>query len=148
VAIHVLTSVLDTYVHIGWSAIVIPFTSPYSRFWVGVGAVALDLMMAVFVSSFLRNWIKPATWRAIHWLAYGSWPVALAHTFGMGTDAGEHWVIALGACCVLFVGLALLWRLRSAAKHTAAVTAASAEAAPATRLALTTTSRSTRRAHP
>lgn len=28
-AIHVLTSVLDTYVHIGWVAIVVPFTSPY-----------------------------------------------------------------------------------------------------------------------
>ncbi|HXN62561.1 MAG TPA: hypothetical protein VN886_19105, partial [Acidimicrobiales bacterium] len=37
-ALHVLTSVLDTYVHIGWAAIVIPFTSEYSRFWVGVGA--------------------------------------------------------------------------------------------------------------
>jgi succinate dehydrogenase hydrophobic anchor subunit len=54
VAIHVLTSVLDTYVHIGWLAIVVPFISPYSPFWVGVGAVALDLMIAVFVSSLLR----------------------------------------------------------------------------------------------
>ena len=33
--IHVLTSILDTYVHIGWIAVVVPFTSPYSRFWVG-----------------------------------------------------------------------------------------------------------------
>src|SRR5580704_573898 len=39
VAIHVLTSVLDTYVQIGWLAIVVPFVSPYSPFWVGVGAV-------------------------------------------------------------------------------------------------------------
>ena len=112
-AIHVLTSILDTYVHIGWFAIVVPFTSPYSRFWVGLGTIALDLMVAVFVSSLLRAHLKPGTWRGIHWLAYASWPIALAHTFGLGTDSREHWVIALGALCVLSVGLALVWRLRA-----------------------------------
>lgn len=55
VAIHVLTSILDTFVHIGWLAIIVPFASPYSRFWVGMGTVALDLMVAVFVSSLLRS---------------------------------------------------------------------------------------------
>jgi sulfoxide reductase heme-binding subunit YedZ len=58
----VLTSILDTYVHIGWFAIVVPFTSPYSRFWVGLGTVALDLMVAVFVSSLLRAHLTPGTW--------------------------------------------------------------------------------------
>jgi sulfoxide reductase heme-binding subunit YedZ len=115
--LHVLTSVLDTYVHIGWLAVVVPFTSPYSRFWVGAGTAALDLMLAVFVSSLLRARLRPGTWRAIHWLAYGSWPVALAHAFGMGTDAGEGWVIVTGAICALAVGIALFWRLRLAAKQ-------------------------------
>ena len=96
-AIHVITSLLDTYVHIGWFAIVVPFTSPYSRFWVGLGTVALDLMLTVFASSLLRPRLKPGTWRGIHWLAYASWPIALAHTFGVGTDSREHWVIALGS---------------------------------------------------
>jgi sulfoxide reductase heme-binding subunit YedZ len=114
-AIHVVTSVLDTYVHIGWVAVVVPFASPYSPFWVGLGAVAVDLMIAVFVSSLLRARIRPSTWRSIHWLAYGCWPIALAHTFGLGTDAGEHWVIVLGVLCVLSVLVALLWRTRSTA---------------------------------
>ncbi len=112
-AIHVLTSILDTYVHIGWFAIVVPFASPYSRFWVGLGTIALDLMVAVFVSSLLRARITPGIWRGIHWLAYASWPIALAHTFGMGTDAREQWVIALGALCFVSVGLAGIWRLRA-----------------------------------
>jgi len=146
-AIHVLTSVLDTYVHIGWLAIVVPFTSPYSPFWVGMGAIALDLMIAVFVSSLLRSRIKPGTWRGIHWLAYGSWPVALAHTFGMGTDAGEHWVIALGVVCVLSVGAALIMRWRSVAKHAGALAAARGKTVPATRLVLTSTSRGARHDH-
>ena len=132
-AIHVLTSILDTYVHIGWFAIVVPFTSPYGRFWVALGTIALDLTMAVFVSSLLRARLKPGTWRGIHWLAYGCWPLALAHTFGMGTDSREHWVIALGALCVLSVGLALVWRLRAGAKRRAPVPFETSHVDPLTR---------------
>ena len=53
--IHILTSVVDTYVHIGWIAVVIPFTSSYQRFFVGLGAISLDLLLAVFVSSLVRS---------------------------------------------------------------------------------------------
>jgi sulfoxide reductase heme-binding subunit YedZ len=112
VAVHVLTSVLDTFVNISWVAAVVPFTASYGRVWVGVGAIGLDLMVAVLVSSLLRSRLKPGPWRALHWLAYLCWPVALAHTFGMGTDAGEPWVIAVGAASALSVGAALFWRLR------------------------------------
>ena len=98
--VHVLTSVLDTFVSISWAAVVIPFTSSYGRFWVGVGAISLDLMIAVFVTSLLRARMRPGTWRAVHWLAYLSWPIALTHTFGMGTDSRESWVIVLGVVCV------------------------------------------------
>ena len=125
--IHVLTSVLDTFVSISLASVLVPFTSSYSRFWVGVGTVSLDLMVAVFVSSLLRSRIKPGTWRALHWLAYLSWPVALAHVFGMGTDAGEPWVIFLGLVCVLAVAVALIWRVvatqdQRRARSTAALT--------------------------
>jgi len=117
VGIHVLTSVLDTYVSISWTAIVVPFTSAYGRFWVGVGTVSLDLMLAVTLSSLLRERMKPGTWRGLHWLSYLCWPVALAHTFGMGTDAGEPWVIGLGVACVVSVGAALVWRLHVTARQ-------------------------------
>ncbi|HEX3792977.1 MAG TPA: ferric reductase-like transmembrane domain-containing protein [Acidimicrobiales bacterium] len=129
-ALHILTSVLDTYVHIGYLAIVIPFTSSYSRFWVGVGTVAVDLMAAVFISSLLRAHMKAGTWRGLHWLAYGCWPVALAHTFGMGTDAGEHWVIALGGACIIAVGAALTRRLRATGHRGAALLQTSHRTAP------------------
>jgi len=140
-AIHVLTSILDTYVHIGWAAIVVPFTSPYSRFWVGLGTVAVDLMAAVFISSLLRSRIRPSVWRGIHWLAYGCWPLALAHTFGVGTDAGQAWVIALGVACIVSVLVALSWRLRSTARRAATLSAANTEPNPATRLLVTSSAK-------
>jgi predicted ferric reductase len=143
-AIHILTSILDTYVHIGWASIVVPFTSSYSRFWVGMGTVAVDLMAAVFVSSLLRSRMKAGTWRGIHWLAYGCWPVALAHTFGVGTDAGEPWVMALGAGCTLAVGGALLWRFRVTTARAAVPLAASTETTPVDRVLVTSSTRGAR----
>jgi sulfoxide reductase heme-binding subunit YedZ len=134
--VHVATSVLDTYVHINWIAVIIPFTSNYSRFWVGLGAIALDLMLAVLVSSLLRSHLKPSTWRGIHWMAYASWPVALVHALGVGTDSREPWMIALGALCALSVALAMLAKGRQIRTHTPSPPS---EAAPNRRLVTTST---------
>jgi sulfoxide reductase heme-binding subunit YedZ len=110
-ALHVLTAVLDTYVPVGWAAALVPFASPYRTLWTGLGTVGVDLMVAVAVSSALRQRISARTWRGIHWLAYGSWPVAMAHSLGMGTDASTLWLDTLaGVCCLAVVG-ALGWRI-------------------------------------
>ncbi len=110
-AAHVVTAVMDTFVHIGWAAVVVPFASSYKRFWVAVGAVGLDLLLAVFVTSIVRHRVPARLWRAVHWLAYGSWPVALAHAFGMGTDMGTSWVMYLSVGCIVAVLGAATWRL-------------------------------------
>jgi methionine sulfoxide reductase heme-binding subunit len=110
-ALHVLTAVLDTYVSVGWASAVIPFASPYRPLWTGLGTVGVDLMVAVAVSSALRQRISPRTWRGIHWLAYGSWPVAMAHSLGMGTDATTLWFDTLAGVCTVAVAGALTWRI-------------------------------------
>lgn len=109
--LHVLTAVLDTYVNVGWAAIVVPFASPYRPLWTGLGTVSVDLALAVAVSSALRQRIGARTWRGIHWLAYGSWPVAVAHSLGIGTDASKLWMDAIAAVCVLAVSAAVAWRI-------------------------------------
>lgn len=113
-ALHVLTAVMDTYVHVGWLAIVVPFASAYRPFWVALGTVGVDLIVALAVSGALRQRISARTWRAIHWVAYGSWPVAMAHSLGMGTDAGQLWMDALAGICCLGVVSSLVWRIRAA----------------------------------
>ena len=110
-ALHVLTAVVDTYVHVGWASVLVPFVSPYRPLWTGLGTVGVDLLTAVAISSALRQRMSARTWRAIHWLAYGSWPVAMAHSLGMGTDASQLWMDALAAACTLAVGGALAWRV-------------------------------------
>jgi sulfoxide reductase heme-binding subunit YedZ len=109
--IHVLTSVLDTYVHLGWMSIVVPFASSYQPLWTGLGTVALDLMLAVAVSSALRQHLGARTWRVLHWMGPLCWPIAMAHALGEGTDAGTSWMEGLAAVCVLAVLGAAWWRI-------------------------------------
>ena len=110
-AFHVLTALLDTYVNVGWTSLVVPFASPYRPLWTGLGTMGVDLMVAVAVTSALRQRISVRTWRGVHWLAYGSWPVAMAHSLGVGTDASTLWMDGLAAVCTVAVAGALAWRV-------------------------------------
>jgi sulfoxide reductase heme-binding subunit YedZ len=110
-AIHIVTVVLDSYVNIRLIDAVVPFGAGYRPFWVGLGAIALDLMLAVLVTSLLRRRIGYRAWRATHWLAYACWPVALLHGLGAGTDASTPWLQALAAVCAGAVAVAVATRL-------------------------------------
>lgn len=111
-ALHVLTAVIDPYPGIGWRDTVVPFTSSYHPFWLGLGAFALDLVIAVVVTSLLRPRIGYRSWRAIHWVGYACWPVALAHGLGIpGGDGHRGWVLALALGCLAAVVIATGWRL-------------------------------------
>jgi len=110
-ALHVVTTVSDSYAPIGWLSVVVPFTSSYRRLWLGLGTVAVDLLAAVTISSLLRQRINPRTWRALHWLSYASWPLAVVHGLGTGTDPRLRWVIALVVVCVGSVLASIGWRL-------------------------------------
>lgn len=109
-AVHILSSVLDTFVHIPLIAAVVPFVAGYRPFWVGLGAVAFDLLLAVVVSSLLRSRISAASWRAIHWLALVCWPVAVIHAIGSGTDIRFGWLQLVVGLCIASVLAAVGWR--------------------------------------
>ncbi len=110
-AIHVITTLADSYVSVRLVDVIVPFGASYRGFWLGLGALSLDLMLAVILTSLLRRRIGHRVWRMTHWLAYASWPVALAHSLGTGTDAGSGWMLILAGVCVASVGVAVLARL-------------------------------------
>ena len=113
-ALHVGTTLVDSYVSIPVSAAFIPFTSPYKTGWLALGAVALDLLAALLATSLLRDRIGFRAWRRLHWLAYACWPVALAHGLGTGTDRSTIGVFALALTCIAAVAGAVTWRLVTA----------------------------------
>src|SRR5512142_2074226 len=74
-ALHIVTAVIDPFTVLGPIAALVPFASPYRRLWLGLGVVAMDLGLALIVTSLLRARLGQAAWRAVHWLAYAAWPM-------------------------------------------------------------------------
>jgi DMSO/TMAO reductase YedYZ heme-binding membrane subunit len=109
--IHIVTTVLDGYAPITLLDAVVPFASAYRPLWLGLGAVAFDLLIALTVTSVLRRRLGYRTWRAVHWLAYASWPVAVLHGLGTGSDSRQAWALALTFACVAVVAVAVVWRV-------------------------------------
>jgi predicted ferric reductase len=101
--VHILTAVLDTYVSIGLLDAVIPLHSSYRPVWLGLGAIAFDMLLTLIISSLLRARIGRRAWRAVHWLAYACWPIAVLHGIGTGTDVHQVWMLAIDAMCVASV---------------------------------------------
>jgi DMSO/TMAO reductase YedYZ heme-binding membrane subunit len=111
VTAHVLTTVADSYAPIGVKDAILPFLSPYRPVWLGLGTVAFDLLLALVATSLLRARLGLRSWRAVHWLAYVSWPVALVHGLGTGTDGKSSWLLLLTVACTLAVAAAVVLRV-------------------------------------
>jgi sulfoxide reductase heme-binding subunit YedZ len=111
VVVHVLTTLLDGFAPITLLDVFIPFGSTYRPLWLGLGAVAFDLLIAVLITSLLRRRLGYRAWRTTHWLAYASWPVALVHGLGTGSDTRTHWMLVLAAGCVAVMLTAVMLRV-------------------------------------
>jgi len=131
-AIHIVTSVLDGFAPIVLLDGVIPFATPYRPLWMGLGTLAFDLLLAIAITSLVRRRLGYRAWRAIHWLAYASWPVAVLHGLGTGSDVKQWWMLGLTAACIVAVLVAAWTRIaRVSGDH-------SGLRAPATALAVIT----------
>jgi sulfoxide reductase heme-binding subunit YedZ len=125
-AVHITTAVVDSFAPIGWLDAVVPFISTYRPIWLGLGALAVDLLIAITVTSLLRPRLGYPAWRAVHWLTYLCWPVALVHGLGTGTDVRQRWVLLITLLCLAAVLGAVWWRLAGGPPERAGVRAAAA----------------------
>ena len=110
-AIHVGTAVADSYVSIRLVDTVVPFLASYEPFWLGLGTVVGDLIIALIVTSLIRVRLGHKIWRWVHWLAYAAWPVAVVHGVGSSQDMQSGWLLGLTIVCVAAVLAAVIWRL-------------------------------------
>jgi len=134
-AIHIITAVLDPYTSLGLVAAVVPLASSYRPVAVALGVISVDLIAALVVTSLLRERIGHRVWRAVHWVAYGAWPLALLHGLTAGTDAFTPWLLAVEIACCAAVTAALAWRIAAGSPRRALladVVSTSSIAAPAT----------------
>lgn len=111
ISVHIVTSVIDAFSPIRWLDAVVPFASAYRPVWLGLGAVAFDLLIALVVTSLLRVWLGYRSWRAVHWLAYACWPVSVVHGLGTGSDTRAVWMLVIDAFAIGAVMGAVAWRV-------------------------------------
>jgi sulfoxide reductase heme-binding subunit YedZ len=109
--VHVASAVLDGYVNIRLIDAWVPFQSDYRPLWMGFGTVALDLWLAVVLTSLLRRRMSLLGWKLVHLLAYVAWVPAVLHGIGTGTDITSPLVVGLTFLCVGAVVTAAAWRV-------------------------------------
>jgi predicted ferric reductase len=111
--VHVATAVTDSYVDIRWWQAIVPFGATYMPLWLGLGTLALDLIVITVVTSLLRGRIGLRGWRVLHLLTWPAWAMAVVHGIGIGTDYrdGATWAIWTTVICCAAVAAALVVRL-------------------------------------
>lgn len=111
--IHIVTAILDPFTSLGIGAALVPLASSYRPLPVAFGVVSVYLVLAIIITSLLRERIGHRVWRAVHWASYAAWPLAIEHTLTAGSDSFSVWLLVVQAACVVAVSGALVWRLTS-----------------------------------
>ena len=111
VLLHVGTLLFDPFAQLRLVDVVLPFLGSYRPIWLGLGTLALDVLLVLVGTSLLRHRIGPRAFKAVHWFAYAMWPLAFVHGLMTGTDAGSLWFLVVAAACGLAVVWAVMWRL-------------------------------------
>jgi sulfoxide reductase heme-binding subunit YedZ len=111
--VHIVTAALDSFASIPLIDAVVPFAGSYRPLWLGLGAASFDLVIAVVITSLARKRLGYRAWRFTHWFAYASWPLALLHGLGTGSDVKTTWMIAISGGCIAAVLFSVCIRVAS-----------------------------------
>ena len=113
VVAHVVTLVLDRTARIGVRDVFVPFGVEYGWWQIGLGTIALDILIVVTVTSWLRKHMDNAVWQWIHRTSYVAFAAIFFHALSSGTDFGAPVVSAIAwstALALAIFGVArLVW---------------------------------------
>ncbi len=85
---HALILMGDKYINYNLAQVLVPFNSVgYKPVWVGMGQIGLYLLALVGLSFYVRKQLNPRRWRAIHYLSFLTYLLALLHGLFAGTDS-------------------------------------------------------------
>lgn len=113
-AVHIGTAVADSYAPIGLADVVVPLASAYRPVWLGLGALAFDVLLVLTVTSLLRTRMRYRSWRILHAAAFACWPLLVVHALGTGSDVRTSLFWLLVGVCVAVAIAAGAWRIVAA----------------------------------
>lgn len=109
---HAFVLLYDSYYTYTVAHLLIPFIGPYNPMWVGVGIIALYLMLITTVTFYMRGLIGQKNWRKIHYLTFVAFIFATAHGWMAGTDSLQlAWMYGVSGFSVIFL---TIYRILSA----------------------------------
>jgi predicted ferric reductase len=105
-SLHVVSLLLDRYVHFGLVSVLVPFATDWHPAAVAWGIVSFYVLVAVEITSLLRSRIPKSLWRKTHVASFGLFVTATIHGLAAGTDTGWT-MLRLGVLmtAALFAGL-------------------------------------------
>jgi predicted ferric reductase len=89
---HAFVLLGDPYIDYALGEVLVPFRAlGYREEWVGMGQVGLYILAIVVLSFYVRKRLGNAAWRAIHFLSFTAFILALFHGLQSGTDTAALW---------------------------------------------------------
>ncbi len=89
---HALVLLGDHYIKYELVQILVPFwAESYKPFYVGLGQAGFYAWLLIALSFYVRPKIGAKVWRALHYVSFITYGVALYHGITSGTDTGTPW---------------------------------------------------------
>lgn len=117
VTFHGVILLWDHYVSFSWSSLLIPFSSRFHPFLVGLGTLSFYLALAAAVSSYVHGRLGPKGWRIMHLGSLVAFAFALVHGVLLGTDAANPAVGYLYRFTGISVALLVGYRIYRAVRQ-------------------------------
>ena len=127
IGLHVLAIAADSFMPFTLAQILVPFTSRYRPFSVGLGIAAAELLVALAITNRYRKQIPYRVWRKLHYANFAVWGFASAHGILAGTDRTAPWLVLYGIS-IASVGTLALWRATGSRLASPAIALAGAAA--------------------
>jgi sulfoxide reductase heme-binding subunit YedZ len=103
---HIILALLDQWIVLDWPAALLPGVASWERWGVALGALAVDLLLVVLLTTATRM-RSPRAWRRAHLLAYPVWGLAVGHGLLVGTDGALMRAVAMVSVAVVLFGVAI-----------------------------------------
>src|SRR4051794_27962839 len=92
--VHVGALLLDSYVHFDVASVLVPFASSWRPGAVAWGITGLYLLLAIELTSLVRDRMPRRAWHAVHMASFPLFFVATIHAITAGTDT-HTWPFSL-----------------------------------------------------
>jgi sulfoxide reductase heme-binding subunit YedZ len=93
--VHIGALLLDRTSRIVPTDLVIPFQSTYGTLGIGLGTLAVDVLLVVTVTAYLKRRMPAELWKWVHRLAYLAFALTFLHAVLSGTDFSDPFVSAI-----------------------------------------------------